>query len=474
MPENVLYESQMNCQSLLSQLCESAFKLPVFNELGATFTDECLKKHLKKINSFSEKEDYYYDKIAMQSLELVREMMLKMKFTDGLAFDLLKAWQSYEDIIYLTRSSYRDHFMHQFYVFLLGTFFLDRLYLNVLKGKSHSERSDVTRFRLLRRWFLASIFHDIGYPAETLSDLKKTLHEKFFNKIPNFGVKDIEMTEFKDDTTVGHLFESISRIHLFSEFIQINEMLGELDPKYMVLHNLSIKELINLLTDEIKQTHDHGVTGAIFFLKTALIDLREMVASPISENTIRDEKLKFLIEDIYVAATAISGHNLRSKTYPGFTVDFDARPIGALLNFCDDFQEWDRRPHDHDWTRRRCILTKIQEINNDTISLEFETKGDPDIDDDVRINQRSLLDNLDHLFLANLSDEECVFYKKIQIKGFKCNKVFSAEIISNDNDSHNKGRYKTLRLEKDGKPAFCKNTIGDKCVRCGHLERINK
>lgn len=43
---------------------------------------------------------------------------------DGLAMDLLSSWRRYEDLVYFSSRDYRDHFLHQFYVFLVGLAFL--------------------------------------------------------------------------------------------------------------------------------------------------------------------------------------------------------------------------------------------------------------------------------------------------------------------------------------------------------------
>jgi hypothetical protein len=478
---------------LLHHLVTNAFRTEFFQKLDdgfEPFLNRTVADYERDLGRLDTSKPAEADRAAVRTLAFIREFLLYVKFTDGLAFDLLQAWKKYENLVYLTRDTYRDHFMHQFHVFLLGCMFLERAYGAVTLHGRTSTAAPLSRHRFLRRWFLAAIFHDVGYPAETLADLKRTLHEGFFNKIPNFSVDDIKMKTFDEDRTLPRILESISIVHLFSEFIGHDVILHPYhrdEPSFSVslpgtgsqtaggakmgpavLHATAIAELNALFLDEVRQTCDHGVCAAVFFLKTALIDLREMVKDPLETNTCWREPLTDLIEDLFIAAGAIAGHNLRSHTYRAFTIDFSSRPTAALLNFCDDFQEWDRRPNDPDWSLRQCSLRQVS-LNEGRLRIDFDLKGDPITDEIVRKNQRSLLDTLDHLFEMNLSDEFSVFCEAVTISGFRCGKLFHAQIADPRDTPHLAGRYTTSRIEPDGTPATCHNGVWDRCVRCSYL-----
>jgi hypothetical protein len=418
----------------------------IWETLGAEFSDLKLTKNLSEIEkpplriyfeklliayceykSNSMDKDIYDYYVSEAILEFVKHLLLKLNFTDGLAYDLLKAWQSYEELLYSQKKFYREHFIHQFQDFLLGCLFLGNLWE---KFSMYYEKR-----RFLRRWFFASIFHDIGYPAETLGSLKNTLNEKIFNKIPNYAVKKIDLETFNSDENLPLLIRNLALIHLFSENINIHESNDSGIDKF----KYPINEIINLLKDELTQSQDHGVVGALFFLKTALIDLREVVVDPstfhLTTIFTEYEPYPHLIDDLFVSAAAIAGHNLRTKVYPSYTVDFSSRPIAALLNFCDDLQEWDRRflkPYPKEfmcknWKNNNQNDDRISKWdigsiypisviinNNKELEIEFVSKNKDKRDGE---NLKYFNESLKRLFETNLGDLNASFFKKITIKG---------------------------------------------------------
>lgn len=401
------------------------------------------------------------EQIAKCIIDLMREIFLKINFTDGLAFDLLKSWEEYEEVIFHTQEKYREHFIHQFQDFLLGCLFLDKLWqqqLSQLQGK-----------RFFRRWVFASLFHDVGYPAETLSLMKNYLSKYYFNKIPNFGIEDIKMKMFDpNEENLPRLINNIALIHLFSENISLEGAHNHDHTKY----SLPLKEIENLLWDELNQTLDHGVAGAIFFLKTALVDLREIVADPntshLSTVATEYEPYNHIIDDIFISAAAIAGHNLRSYTYPGYTIDFSSRPIGSLLVLCDDLQEWDRRKRKIDrnnpasvaersWTKNSIYLKEIKSIYETNSSEEksitnekliityaFRKKTPNTIStSDKQLIVNNFFNSLKTLFILNLSDLKGCFYPEITIE-FDTPAIKDKKLIfklERDYTSHRIGRY---------------------------------
>lgn len=368
-------------------------------------------------NSNSERDSEF----AMAIVDLIRELFLKINFTDGLAFDLLKAWQNYEEIIFHSHEKYREHFLHQFQDFLMGCLFLEKLW--------EKQHTILQNRRFFRRWILASLFHDVGYPAETLASMQNFLSNHFFNKIPNFGVDAIKMKMFNpDEPNLKLLIKNLSLIHLFSENISLDQAHNNSYTKY----ELPLGEIESLFYDEINQTVDHGVAGAIFFLKTALIDLREVVTDPntphLTSVATEYEPYTHLIDDIFMSSAAIAGHNLRSYTYPGYTVDFSSRPIGALLIFCDELQEWDRRymkplakPHAYNLTVRRWVEQFVfldEVIHTDDFSeLRILYGIKPSADKQATADfTKKMFSNLSTLLESNLSDLNKSFFMKIVIE----------------------------------------------------------
>ena len=408
---------------------------------------EINNKFLRIVIYDSGKAEEDDEKNSEAILVLVKELLLKLNFTDGLAYDLLKAWKDYEEIVFDIKRFYREHFIHQFHDFLFGCLFLPQLW--------QSSSTFFNKRRFLRRWLLTALYHDIGYPAESLSEMHDNLHKRFFNKIPNYLISQIGMDTYdKNDENLPKLLKNIALIHLFSENISISDLPLTKIEHYLLPHT----EIYNLLCDELRQSIDHGVTGAIFLLKTALVDLREVVVDPSSSHktTISTEYEPYahLVDDLFVAAAAIAGHNLRTKIYPSYTVDFSNRPIASLLNFCDDVQEWDRREKKDGkkllWTKGAFKLKKVNEVGRKlfiefTITEHFKTSS---LD--------WLCDSLKQLFEANLSDINNTFYERIYLEIDKenCCNGQNSESGNTKNDRKEIIRKDVQREQIDGIVAF--------------------
>nr|WP_320012725.1 hypothetical protein [uncultured Desulfobulbus sp.] len=96
-------------------------------------------------------------------------------------------------------SEYRDHVSHQLYVFLLGLYFYgnNRIIKNKLLDEINNEISD-KEDAFLRRWFVASVYHDVGYIFENdILDLSKSDNDDKYEDVKNNIIKFIEeLTSF--------------------------------------------------------------------------------------------------------------------------------------------------------------------------------------------------------------------------------------------------------------------------------------
>ena len=96
-------------------------------------------------------------------------------------------WEDYENRLEETKSDeyriregalqsitdYRDHFVHSFHVFVLG-YHIFKMWKEDGITPLDFTQDDPNRY--LKTWFVASIYHDVGYPAEKL----EILVEDFF------------------------------------------------------------------------------------------------------------------------------------------------------------------------------------------------------------------------------------------------------------------------------------------------------
>ncbi len=207
-----------------------------------------------------------------------------------------------EPSLHVLRPYYRDHFFHVIEVCFLGHLLLETrinrtqtlvdLFRSRLGFKSNRE--------VLCEWYVAALFHDIGYSVEILHGVKESL--KFL----------------KRSNKLNELTQGIDKL-----FFELSESLSSVN--------------FESFTKEDKPGEDHGVVGA-----EHLRGLVEHIS-----------KSKPGIHDYAKAQRAIAVHNHHKKV-----VNFESDPLGFLLILCDTIQQWNR-PHLHYATAPSTLLSRL-------------------------------------------------------------------------------------------------------------------
>lgn len=223
---------------------------------------------------------------------------------------------------------YRDHYLHQFQVFLLGISIIDNLYDFFKKKYKEPELS----------WLIASSFHDISYPVQLYDDWSEKFFKEVF-KIPKSpGTLELK-SNFVDQSflaCMGYLIDSLCSVHLCKSLK--SNWLGEEN------------DLVQFFYKEITTIKNHGILSSISLLK--------MIQSPSNKKTI-SKKFKRKFQDVLVdiflpSVLAITLHE--SKIWSGLkkerlidkspkvlsSLKFEDDPLSFLLIFCDSIQEWGR------------------------------------------------------------------------------------------------------------------------------------
>jgi len=287
------------------------------------------------------------------ALELSK-ILVRLFYVEGLATELLEAWKSYEPFVYLSRRHYRDHFLHLIYDFLLGCRMIEgllgRIYCNWKRYTKDTISADKLRLRMMRSWLIASLFHDIGYTAETLENIRGTLQNTFFSKIPGFELSPLRMKnkEYIKEEIDGFLFllAAVFTEDEFSfNFASFGENFAKIAARYP--NSLIWGATRALFADQLSRM-DHGIIGALFILLTMKVDIHELTVESQKEREDYEKDRSEILEDLVVGALAISLHNIRQNVYQGLTIDFRSHPTVFLLMLCDEMHEWDR---EYDWRR---------------------------------------------------------------------------------------------------------------------------
>jgi hypothetical protein len=231
--------------------------------------------------------------------------------------ELLISLRDFEKLLYATNKFYRDHVFHTFRVWGLGLY----LYYNGLREFIDGIDERI-RSHFHFTWYLASVYHDVGYPIKGLKDLGEQLN-KCFNYL---GLVDL--------VNFDRAFKPLPNDN------SINPLLND----------QSLKDLKGLLPDEIVEIdrevleRRHGLTGALLLLSS----LNRRFGTSWSK-------------DAYPAIKAIAEHDGSRRIY------FRNGPFSAILVICDELQEWGR-PYISPLLEERYVTT-------DHIELELGSEG---------------------------------------------------------------------------------------------------
>ena len=200
---------------------------------------------------------------------------------------------------------YRDHYLHQFQVFLLGVYIIDKL-------------RDRFPSNIEKQWLISSSFHDMAYPIQLYDNWAKD----FFNEslgIPEIGVADMK-SHFVDKTLLscmGDIINLLCKLH-FKRDLKGNWLSTE-------------KNLVKFFHDKITKLKHHCVLGSIFLLKKA-----------------EDSSTPQLLNDLFIpsALTIALHHDVvweeLFQQHKLKKLKFEDDPLSFLLLYCDAAQEWGR------------------------------------------------------------------------------------------------------------------------------------
>jgi hypothetical protein len=226
---------------------------------------------------------------------------------------------------------YRDHYLHQFQVFLLGISIID-CFPNRFRIDKYKKPELI--------WLITSSFHDIAYPVQLYDEWCKKFFTEVF-KIPKSPASLELKTNFVDHSflsCMSCIIKEFYRVHLNGDNVS----------------NIEENEIVQFFYKQITEIKNHGILSSISLLK---------MISPINEVNKNEKKIKeklgiSLIEAwqyIFVPSVlAITLHDykiwgglIKEKTTDKSpklltTLKFENDPISFLLIFCDNVQEWGR------------------------------------------------------------------------------------------------------------------------------------
>lgn len=288
-----------------------------------------------------------YRKADMSDYDLALRT-IKQLWKERFEIDYPNIQRDFESVL-LLNPKYRDHFLHQFQVFLLGAVILDGIY-NTDPIKRFNR---VTRTRIEDAWLAAATYHDYYYPIQ----LTQSWMVQFFKKFFDFKRKEIPL-ELK-----------------FEEIIIRDEFLHKMQSLCKVIGCTLDDCLIRFILERVALDKNHAVLSA-FGLYRALNG-----SDKLSDKAINIAAASILLHD-EPNWECFSGkfENANKRDWEQELccksllpqLQFEFLPIAFLLTFCDSVQEWGREGRGYESARPQLLNLKVEPQK---ISIEISVEG---------------------------------------------------------------------------------------------------
>jgi len=188
-------------------------------------------------------DDYLFSRQCFDSL-------WKSNF-DGMEFP--RTLERFESFLQQFYPEYREHFVHQFQVFLLGTIILGHLLQEPSKLFENGE-IDVKKDNLVKGWLLASSIHDFTYPLQKYDEFSS----EFFKE------------QLRIDEPLSFL--ELKGIYVEKTFLtRVEHLLSKLEKDFVDTAGWEKTKLYNEIRRffyyEITEKKNHGLMGSSYLLK---------------------------------------------------------------------------------------------------------------------------------------------------------------------------------------------------------------
>jgi len=254
--------------------------------------------------------------------DLLKSLWVK-KYGKLEAFQKFETFEDYEKILF-KQPHYRDHFIHQFQVFLCGLPIIEQHYDDIHSSYSKLFNPD-SPINIEFSWLLAASYHDVGY----LVQLLYSWMDRFFVDV--LDVKDIkinvDLAKLLQEKDFQENLDKLTSLytHIYND--TKNEKW-----KYSGSHYVDPflrKEFVKKLLNE----RNHGLISSIILLDRIQKQKRdkEYIDTTFS-SIVMPAALSIALHDKAI----LKIQNLKKN------VIFEKDPLSFILIYCDAIQEWGR------------------------------------------------------------------------------------------------------------------------------------
>jgi len=233
--------------------------------------NDCLKEysHFHHESCFASIHSTAYEKVFKSVSETIF-LLLSVAFPSysGLVTQFLQTWKDLEKIIYEYEEDYRDHFLHQFNVFLLGccflNYFLPLIETIWFETEPEDRSPDEMKLRTFRSWLAASIFHDFANLISKTKHINELFNKAYltFNNFMKLVFFDVDILFEKQATrSFINIMEAVAE---YGEFEYVEDI-----ENFANIYDSDFPFIVNGLKQK-----DHGVISALLFWYAIRLDLK--------------------------------------------------------------------------------------------------------------------------------------------------------------------------------------------------------
>jgi hypothetical protein len=240
------------------------------------------------------------------------------------AFRNFEIYKEFEKILFKD-PNYRDHFIHQFQVFLTGLPIIEKHY--TLISKCYSKKfENYSNNNIDFAWLLCATFHDIGYLLQQFDNWLNSFFKEFLN-IPNLPV----ILDLGDILRVRNFQEYLDKVSSLHDVIYSDI---ETKWKYDGPHELNYS-FRKILTNNLIENRNHGIISSLILLDRI-------------ENSTIAQKRNNYKNTTFSSAVMPASHSIALHDKAIFQnkdidiIDFDKDPFTFILIYSDTIQEWGR------------------------------------------------------------------------------------------------------------------------------------
>lgn len=225
---------------------------------------------------------------------------------------------------------YRDHFLHQFQVFLLGSIMIDCLI--------RPEKLNVDKDTLSKGWLLTATFHDFAQAVQKYDDWNKTFFEE------SLEIKKAESLELKRDYVENTFSSSVE--HIISS---LEKCFCDFDGED---HTDNRNKIRHFFYHQITDRKNHGLLSSLSLLKRfkGNDEFHTTILPSATAIAIHDD-------DIWQPLNGVPKEYDGNERIIELCRDFctlkplpklklDIQPLSFLLILCDNIQDWGRHFRD--------------------------------------------------------------------------------------------------------------------------------